>query len=85
MFHNMMSVLTTLNGGSADIDEEDQAVWWRGPDHVFCASLELDDGVVELGTGPAVTRGVGRRVPIEHLRNVVGHGADAALPPGFPN
>jgi hypothetical protein len=83
MLHNMMSVLTTLNGGSADIDEEDQAVWWRSPDHVFCARLKLDDGVVELGTGPAVTRGVGRRVPIEHLGNVVGHGADAALPPGY--
>lgn len=67
----------------AHVDEEAVEHRLRRAHHVFRRHNVLDGAVVELRACPAVARLVALLVPVEHLQDLVAHGAERA-PPVFP-
>jgi hypothetical protein len=70
-----------MNGGIRNVDQEDVNWRLRCANHVFGRGDKIDDGIVEFRSSPSVGWLVGLLVPVEELRDVVGQGAHAALPP----
>jgi hypothetical protein len=73
-------VRTGLNSGMADVDQENIDSGLGGPNHILGRCNKLDDRVVKFGPCPPVARLVASLVPVEQLRNFVGHVAHAASP-----
>ena len=65
----------------ADVDEEAVEDWLRGANHILRRSDKLNDGVVQLGSRPSVTRLVLLLIPVKHLRDLVRHTAQCTPPP----
>ena len=64
----------------ADIDQEHVHSWLRRSNHILSGGDKLHCRVIQLSTSPPISWLVPLLVPIEHLRDLVGHGTHAAPP-----
>lgn len=71
---------TGLDSRMADVDQEDIDGRLGRANHVLSGRDELNNRVIELGTGPPVTRLVARLVPVEQLGYLVRHVAHTTPP-----
>lgn len=71
---------TGLDCSVADIDQEHVYRWLRRSNHILGGSDEFNNRVIQLGTSPPISRLAPLLVPIEHLRNLVGHRTHATPP-----
>jgi hypothetical protein len=71
---------TRLDCSMADIDQEHVHSWLRRSNHILSGSDELHNRVIQLRTGPSVSRLAPLLVPIKQLRDLVGHRTHATPP-----
>jgi hypothetical protein len=64
----------------ADIDKENVYRGLGRSNHILSGRNEFDDGMIELGTCPSISRLVAYLIPVEKLRDFVRHIAHAASP-----
>jgi hypothetical protein len=66
-----MKRLTGLNGGMADIDQENVDRGLGRANHVLSGRNEFDDRMIELCTRPSVSGLVAYLIPVEELWDLV--------------